>query len=43
MLKVFLSERLRAKLTPTYLKILNKVAGIFLIGFGIVLLYVALK
>jgi len=43
MLKVFLSERLRAKLTHTYLKILNKVAGIFLIGFGIVLLYVALK
>jgi threonine/homoserine/homoserine lactone efflux protein len=43
MLKVFLSEKLRAKLTPTYLKILNKIAGIFLIGFGIVLLYVALK
>jgi threonine/homoserine/homoserine lactone efflux protein len=42
-LKVFLSEKLRAKLTPQYLRLLNKIAGLFLIGFGVVLLFVALK
>jgi len=42
-LKVFLSEKLRTKLTPTYLRLLNRIAGIFFIGFGIVLLFVALK
>lgn len=43
LLKVLASEKLRTKLTPYYLKLLNKIAGIFLIGFGLVLLYISLK
>lgn len=43
LLKVLASEKLRTKLTTYYLNLLNKIAGIFLIGFGLVLLYVALQ
>ena len=36
-LKVALASRLRSKLTPKILRIINKISGVILIGFGIAL------
>lgn len=41
--KVILSEKLRPKLNAKNLHLINQIAGVILIGFGIFLLYSALK
>ena len=42
-LKVFLAEKLRTKLTPHNIHIINKISGIILIGFGIALIWGTLE
>jgi threonine/homoserine/homoserine lactone efflux protein len=41
--KVVLSEKLRPKLNTKNLHLINQIAGVILIGFGVFLLYGALK
>jgi threonine/homoserine/homoserine lactone efflux protein len=36
-MKVFMAAKLRNQLTPKVLRIINKISGIILIGFGIAL------
>lgn len=42
-LKVFLAGRLRKKLTPHNIHIINKISGLILIGFGIALIWGTLE
>jgi threonine/homoserine/homoserine lactone efflux protein len=38
LMKVFMAAKLRKQLTPKVLKIINKISGLILIGFGITLI-----
>ena len=38
LMKVFMAAKLRKQLTPNVLRIINKISGIILIGFGISLI-----
>ena len=42
-LKVFLAGKLRKKLTPHNIHIINKISGLILIGFGIALIWGTLE
>jgi threonine/homoserine/homoserine lactone efflux protein len=41
--KVVLASRLRSKLTPRILLLINRISGIILIGFGIALVWGVLE